>query len=192
MTSAPLTWYFTLGLAMALVACRDSAAEPAHHAAASAGSAATRGVTQPNAAAEHDAADSRTPVPLTTTMATHQKRDMRDHLRAVQEITAALGKDDFAAIAASASRIGWSEQQAAKCKHMGAGAPGFAVMGEQFHKTADRIGDAARRRDRAGVVRALDSTLQMCVGCHESFRQDIVAGAKAAEMDDSCPMMQGK
>jgi cytochrome c553 len=126
-------------------------------------------------------------------MAVHQKRDMRDHLRVVQEITAALSADDFAAIAASAARIGWSEQQAAKCKHMGAGAPGFAAMGEHFHKTADQISAAARRRDRPGVVHALNDTLQTCVTCHESYRQEITTDAKATEaMDDSCPMMQGK
>lgn len=109
----------------------------------------------------------------------------------VREIAAALVKDDFDAIAASAARISWSEPQAAKCKHMGAGAPGFAAMGEHFHKTADQIGAAARRRDRPGVVRALDVTLQTCVGCHETFRQEVVADAKAGAtcMDDSCPMM---
>jgi hypothetical protein len=77
---------------------------------------------------------------------------------------------------------------------MGAGAPGFAAMGESFHKTADQISVAARRRDRSGVVHALNDTLQMCVSCHEGYRQEIVSDAKAgsAGMDDSCPMMQGK
>ncbi|HEU4727314.1 MAG TPA: hypothetical protein VFT22_05485 [Kofleriaceae bacterium] len=149
---------------------------------------------KPSTAAAPSGADNRTPVPLTAMMAVHQKRDMRDHLRVVQEITAALGRDDFDAIVASTARIAWSEQQAAKCKHMGAGAPGFAVMGEHFHKTADQITVAARRHDRSGVVQALNDTLQQCVGCHESYRQEIVADAKpgAAGMDDSCPMMQGR
>jgi len=183
MKTAQLTSYLALGLIIALAACRDSSAAPANHAP-----------TKASAAAAPSSTDSRTPVPLTAMMATHQKRDMRDHLRVVQEITAALARDDFDAIAASATRISWSEQQAAKCKHMGAGAPGFAAMGEHFHKTADQISDAARRHDRPGVVHALDVTLQTCVGCHETFRQDIVADAKAgaAGMDDSCPMMQGQ
>jgi cytochrome c556 len=184
MNTAQLTLHLTLGSMIALAACRDSSAAPAHQAPPKTG-----------APAAPSAVDGRTPVPLTAMMATHQKRDMRDHLRAVQEITAALARDDFGAIAASAARIGWSDQQAAKCKHMGAGAPGFAALGEHFHRTADQISEAARRRDRPGVVHALDVTLQTCVGCHESFRQEIVADAKAAGaagMDDSCPMMQGK
>jgi hypothetical protein len=177
MTIVQLPLYVTLGAMMTLAACRESSAEPVGRTAAAPSSA-----------------DSRTPVPLTAMMALHQKRDMRDHLRVVQEIAAALGRDDFDTIIASTARIGWSEQQAAKCKHMGTGAPGFAAMGEHFHRTADQITVAARRHDRSGVVHALDDTLQQCVGCHESYRQEIVAGAKAgaADMDSSCPMMQGK
>jgi hypothetical protein len=169
----------TFALAAVLAtACRGSSAEP--------------GTGQ---AAQPENPDTRAPVPLTAMMANHQKQEMRDHLRAIQEITAALGTDDFAAIATSAARIGWSEQQAMMCKHMGAGAPGFAAVGERFHRTADTIADAARRRDRAGVVTALDATLQTCTGCHDTYRQEIVdaatfakAGGGEAGMDPSCPM----
>jgi hypothetical protein len=181
MTTAQRITCIALGWTMALAACRDSSADPAHHAPAAPAAAAT----------SHGAQDARAPVPLTAAMATHQKRDMRDHLRAVQEITAALARDDFDAIATSAARIAWSEQQAEKCKHMGAGAPGFAAVGENFHRTAGQIGAAARHRDRSGVVRALDATLQTCVGCHESYRQEIVADAPSTGsggMDAGCPM----
>jgi cytochrome c556 len=169
--------YLTLAFATALVACRGSSAAHDEHAAAS--------------------PDTRAPLPLTATMANHQKQEMRDHLRVVQEVTTALAKDDFDAVAKSAARIGWSEQQAQMCKHMGAGAVGFAEVGEHFHKTADTIAEAAKRRDHAGVVAAVGATLQTCVGCHEAFRQDIVdeptftkmTGSPA--MDPSCPMMHG-
>jgi hypothetical protein len=138
--------------------------------------------------------DKRTPLPLTAMMANHQKQEMRDHLQVVQEITTALGKDDFDAIAASAARIAWSDKQAMMCKHMGAGAPAFTAMGEHFHRTADRIVEAARSRDRAGVATALGTTLETCVGCHATYRQEIVderAFAKlGGPMDHS--MMHGK
>jgi len=118
--------------------------------------------------------DGRAPVPLTAMMANHQKQEMRDHLQVVQEITIALGKDDFDAIATSAARIAWSDKQAMMCKHMGAGAPGFTEMGERFHHTADGIVAAAKKRDRAGVATALGTTLETCVGCHATYRQEIV------------------
>ncbi|MEP6863190.1 MAG: cytochrome c [Deltaproteobacteria bacterium] len=179
----------TLALAAALAACRgSSAASP------------TKDTPAPPAKPAPAAAgmDARTPLPLTTMMATHQKQEMRDHLRVVQEITAALVKDDFAAIGTSAARIGWSDQQAMMCKHMGAGAPGFAEVGEHFHKTADTIAEAAKRHDHAGVTAALDATLRTCVGCHETYRQEIVDAAAFTKatgtsgMDANCPMMRGK
>ena len=156
--------HMTLVLGGVLAACHGSSAEPTRSEPPARSAAAATAVMDP-----------RTPVPLTAMMAMHQKRDMRDHLRVVQEVTAALAVDDFDRVATSAARIGWSEQQAGMCKHMGAGAPGFAEVGEHFHKTADQIGEAARRRDRDGVIHALDATLRTCVGCHESYRQDVVA-----------------
>lgn len=182
-----------IGVAAALAGCRGSSAAPAQK-----DSPAPVVATKP--ATSTKSMDARTPLPLTEMMATHQKQEMRDHLRVVQEITTALAKDDFDAIATSAARIGWSDREAMMCKHMGAGAPGFAAVGEHFHKTADTIVEAAKRHDRAGVAAALGATLQTCVGCHDTYRQEIVDGAtfdKAAGsagggMDTSCPMMHGK
>ena len=135
-------------------------------------------------------ADVRAPVPLTETMAVHQKTEMRDHLRVIQEITRALGHDDFDTIAKSAERIAWSESQAAMCKHMGAGAPGFSDMGERFHHTATTIVESARRRDRPAVGAALDATITTCVGCHDTFRQQIVDSDAFAKIGGAadCPM----
>jgi len=136
--------------------------------------------------------DKRTPLPLTEMMANHQKEQMRDHLRVVQEIAASLAVEDYDASARSASRISWSTQQAAMCKHMGAGAPGFADVGEQFHRAADKIMDAARTHDRVGVAAALGSTLTNCTGCHDTYRQEIVDEASfeklAGSSSEACPM----
>jgi hypothetical protein len=78
------------------------------------------------------------------------------------------------------------------CKHMGAGAVGFAETGEHFHRSADAIGEAAGRRDRVGVLAALDTTLHACTGCHEAYRQHIVDMPEATEApgeaDLGCPM----
>lgn len=118
--------------------------------------------------------DARAPVPLTPMMAEHQKRNMREHLAAVQEIVAALAADDLAAARAAARKIGFSDAMAQMCQHMGAGAPGFTDMALAFHRTADTIGDAADRGDAKGALRALTDTLGKCVGCHAAFRQEVV------------------
>ena len=121
-----------------------------------------------------DEMDTRIAVPLLPMMANHQKQNMRDHLLAVQEIILATGRDDFAGVEKAASRVGYSPQMGQMCTHMGAGAKGFTEQAVAFHHTADSIGAAARRRDRAAVLTALGNTLQACTGCHEAFRQHVV------------------
>lgn len=120
------------------------------------------------------AGDTRQPLPLPAMMAEHQKQNMREHLAAVQGIIAAIGRDDMDAVGKAAARIGYSEAMGQMCEHMGAAAPGFSAMALNFHHTADTITDAARRGDRAGVLSALDRTLQTCVGCHATYRQEVV------------------
>lgn len=117
--------------------------------------------------------DTRRPVPLTKMMALHQKQNMRDHLLAIQEIVGALAARDFAAAAKSAARIGSSPQAEQMCAHMGAGAPGFTEKGMLFHHTADRIIEAAERRDLDASLVAVSETLATCDSCHREFRQEI-------------------
>jgi hypothetical protein len=127
-------------------------------------------------AAQLDRLDERKPVPLMPMMAHHQKQNMRDHLLVIQEIALALAQEDFTAVETASRRIGYSDAMATMCSHMGAGAPGFTDMALSFHRTADGIGAAARNRDRAGVLKAVGETLQVCTGCHATFKQQIVSG----------------
>lgn len=120
------------------------------------------------------ASDTRQPLPLPAMMAEHQKQNMRKHLAAVQAIVAAIARDDMDAVEKAAASIGYSEAMGQMCEHMGAAAPGFTAMALNFHHTADTIGAAARHGDRAGVLSALDRTLQTCVGCHAKYRQEVV------------------
>lgn len=158
-----------LGLACALAAlaaCAVPERDPPPPSAAS---------VNRDAQAELDRLDQRAPLPLLPMMANHQKENMRDHLAAVQEIVVGLAANDFAKIEAASERIGFSEQMGGMCKHMGAGAPGFTEQALAFHHTADRIGDAARARDQAGVVSALGQTLAACTGCHASYKQVVTS-----------------
>lgn len=122
--------------------------------------------------------DKRIPVPLLPHMANHQKENMRDHLLAVQEIVLAASADDFPSIERAAGRIGYSEQMGQMCTHMGAGAPGFTEQALTFHRTADTITAAAKKKDSAAVLRALGATLQTCTACHATYRQSIVDEAE--------------
>lgn len=128
----------------------------------------------PSAGEALDKLDTRAAVPLLPMMANHQKQNMRDHLLAVQEVVAALATEDYAGIEKAAARIGFSEQMGQMCTHMGAGAPGFTEEALAFHHTADRISEAARKRDRSAVLVELSATLQTCTACHAKWKQQVV------------------
>jgi hypothetical protein len=160
------TWIAIIGLVIGSMSCRgvpSSAPVPT-----------AREPATPSAAAVFDSMDTRVPVPLLPMMANHQKQNMREHLAAVQEIVAAVGTKDFAAISRAAATIGYSEQMGQMCNHMGAGAPGFTDQALRFHHTADKISEAARGHDMPGVLSALSATLATCTGCHSVFKQRIV------------------
>lgn len=139
--------------------------------------------TKPAAAhGVHSTGDARKPLPLLPHMAQHQLANMRDHLAAIQEITTALAANNFDGVVTAASRIGSSEQMSRMCNHMGAGAPGFSGIALNFHRTADTIGVAAKQRDAGATLKAVSATLQTCVGCHATYRQEIVDEAKWNEL----------
>lgn len=129
----------------------------------------------PTPAEQLSAMDPRSPVPLLPMMAHHQKRTMQDHLLAVQQTVDALGRDDFAAARDAAARLGSSPQMLQMCEHMGAGAPGFTSQAKGFHATADTLVQALEVKDRAASLQALSATLQTCVGCHATWKQELVA-----------------
>lgn len=183
----------------ALAACTQKSAAPTPSKTGSAEAAAGLGSGAPTvpvagALTAHgmlDQLDTRKPMPLLPMMANHQKQNMREHLEAVQGIMAALVVDDFAAMELAAKRIGYSEQMGMMCTHMGAAAPGFTEQAMAFHKTADGITAAAHNRDRAGVLVALNATLQTCTGCHATWKQQVVDEATWQKLTGTAPPMHG-
>lgn len=154
--------------------CSREVPAPVAPPAAPAPVVATPAAVAPAACDSLEKMDTRAPVPLLPMMANHQKQNMREHLLAVQDIVAALGSDDFAAIEKASGRLGFSEQMGQMCTHMGAGAPGFTEQALAFHHTADRIGDAAKKHDRKRVLAELSATLQACTACHAAWKQQVV------------------
>ena len=166
---------------------------PESPSAVASGEPASASLCTPNAtgrataAEDLDRMDTRAQVPLLPMMAHHQKQNMRDHLVAVQEIVGALSRDDFAAVEEASARIGWSESMGQMCSHMGSGAPGFTEQATTFHRTADRIGEAARQGDRAKVLTELDATLKTCTSCHATWKQHVVDEAGWSEATSAEP-----
>ena len=137
-------------------------------------SAIDESFSSPLAVAELERIDSRKPVPLSPMMANHQKQNMREHLQAVQAIIDGIARDDFSAVEKAAKTMGYSEEMRQMCTHMGAGAPGFTERAIAFHKSADKIADAAKFKNRSGTLQALNTTLQTCTSCHAMYRQQVI------------------
>lgn len=134
---------------------------------------------------EMAAMDNRTPVPLQPMMAWHQKQNMMGHLVAIQGVTAALAKDDWAGVAKASVSIESSPQMAQMCEHMGSGALGFTEMALDFHKRADKIAIAATAHDQKAVLAATAHTLLACTNCHATYKQDIVSATVLQERTGS-------
>jgi hypothetical protein len=169
----------------ALGACQAPGAGVGGGSTATISGPADGAVAHPNAETELAALDTRTPVPLLPMMANHQKRNMREHLVAVEAVTAGIAAGDFAAIERGASHIGFSEQMGAMCTHMGTGAPGFTDRALAFHHTADGIGEAARHHDMQAVLTRLNETLAACTSCHATYKQRVVDEATWAALEKS-------
>jgi hypothetical protein len=128
----------------------------------------------PSAEAALEQLDTRVPVPLLPHMAQHQKENMREHLLAVRDIALAAARSDFAAVEQASGKLGLSPAMERMCSHMGRGAPGFTDQALAFHRSADEIAAAARKHSSPAVMKALGATLQLCTGCHATFRQKVV------------------
>jgi hypothetical protein len=68
---------------------------------------------------------------------------------------------------------------------MGAGAEGFTELALEFHKRADKIGEAAKTKDTKEVLRATTHTLEACTSCHAAYKQDIVDAATWTQLTGS-------
>jgi len=178
-------WMALCGVLAAIGGCREQAAPVAPAAVAVSAPPVESAVESAVEAAAK--MDSRTPVPLLPMMAQHQKQQMRDHLVAIQEMVTALANNDFAGVEQATGKIGYSDSMAQMCDHMGAGAPGFTPVAIAFHHTADTIGAAAKKRDRAAVLAALQATLGACVGCHATYKQQVVDQATWTRLTAMAP-----
>lgn len=185
--------WFSVVIAAMTLSCR-SAPGPASSAARVAPSqtalAAPVG-TGASPQAELARLDQRRPVPLLAMMANHQKRNMRDHLAALQDIVQGIAADDFNAIEKASKRIGYSQQMGVMCTHMGAAAPGFTERALAFHHTADEIGEAARSHDMKAVLLKLNETMKTCTGCHAIYKQQVVDEATWARLASHASSQDG-
>ncbi len=120
--------------------------------------------------------DTRELVKYPAKMREHTLAGMRDHLKAIQEIQAALSRDQFDAAAEVAEqRLGMSSLgrhgAAESSKVMPAG---MAAIGTQMHRAASQFAvvarDASATGDLKATLKALSHVTAQCVACHAAYK----------------------
>lgn len=114
--------------------------------------------------------DKRIPLNLPPMMAQHQKANMREHLKAVNEIVGYMGAKDFTQASKTAhEKLGLTTQMKQMCDNM----PNetFRTMALDFHQSGDALAEVLKTKDADQSLKALDAVLTKCTACHEMFRQ---------------------
>ena len=118
----------------------------------------------------HMVNDDRISLHLSQKKAQHQLMNMRNHLKAVQSIIDYLAKNNFdSASMVASSKLGLTNEMKMMCSSFGN--KEFERLGLGFHKSADRMSEIIKTKDKTKSFEALSSTLNYCVTCHSTFKQ---------------------
>jgi hypothetical protein len=129
--------------------------------------------------AAFSAEDERELVEMPAMMQEHMLANMRDHLRAIEEILGHLANGDVDnAGKVAENRLGMSSLETHGASHMAQFMPeGMARIGTEMHRAASRFviaaQDAELAPDRAAqyeVYRALHAVTSACNACHQGYR----------------------
>ncbi len=118
----------------------------------------------------------RKPVSFPPTLKAETLANMRDHLLAIQEITAHLADKQFDAAAEVAeTRLGLSSLQRHGAHEVAQYMPeGMRQLGHGMHQAASRFAVVAQEAGATGDVgpalRALSQMQSSCVSCHAAYR----------------------
>ena len=114
--------------------------------------------------------DTRTSLNLPAPMRLMQKRMMREHLQAVNDIVGLIAAGKFDAASGIAhKKLGLTPEMEKMCNMFANN--DFRRMGLAFHKSADELGDVLKTRNLNKSLRALHAVMNSCVQCHATFRQ---------------------
>ena len=116
--------------------------------------------------------DKRVIVKMPKMMQEHQLANMRDHLKAVDEILMNMGKDELDKAAEIAeARLGMSSLSLHGASHMAKVIPKeMGTIGTSMHKAASRFALKAQEGDALPAYKALQEVTAACIACHAAYR----------------------
>jgi len=114
--------------------------------------------------------DNRISLNLSQQMKQHQLMNMRSHVNAVKSIINLLSTNQFEKASEVAhSKLGLTEEMRKMCTSFKN--KEFTNMGLAFHKSADKLGEILKTKNKDKSLQALSTTMNFCVNCHATFRQ---------------------
>lgn len=116
--------------------------------------------------------DSRQWVKLPEMMQKHMMSNMRDHLKAINEILLSLSNNQMDKAASIAEqRLGMSSLDNHGASHMGKFMPeGMQLAGTNMHKAASRFALKAEEGELLPAYKMLVDVTSACVACHSAYR----------------------
>lgn len=114
--------------------------------------------------------DKRTSLKLNSMQKNHQLMNMRDHLEAVQNIITLLSSEKYdEASKVAYTKLGSTTEMKLMCASFGD--KNFENLGLEFHKSADKMSEIIKSRDKNKSLKALSNTMNYCVKCHSTYKQ---------------------
>lgn len=98
--------------------------------------------------------------------------NMRDHLKAINEILTHMGNDELDKAANVAEqRLGMSSLESHNASHMAKFMPaGMRQAGTSMHQAASRFARKAQEGELLPAYNALTDVTNSCVACHSAYR----------------------
>lgn len=114
--------------------------------------------------------EKRTPVVLRPNEKAAMLADMRDYLKGLQEIFAALARDEMDKVAVRAESLGKIRIFQTYLNFPTASAVKFRELAALVHEDFDDIAaDARTSRNAKATLEKLSITMKRCVSCHDSY-----------------------
>ncbi|MBX3326999.1 MAG: cytochrome c, partial [Nitrospira sp.] len=100
------------------------------------------------------------------------KLTMREHLEAIRDIVAALGRQDFEQAAKVAhDELGFPKHHQAMQREGGATfPPKYHELAMAHHQAAEDLAKVIPLKDLKTILPQLERTIGACVSCHQAFR----------------------
>lgn len=100
------------------------------------------------------------------------KLTMREHLEAIRDIVAALGRQDFERAAKIAhDELGFPKHHEAMKREVGATfPPKYHELAMAHHQEAEDLAQAILSKDLKTILPQLEKTIGACISCHQAYK----------------------